>query len=129
MLTFDGADAAEMFDYKGMHVTADHAVLEEGQFCRVKDSRAARKLKSEHPGIVHDVITTGHRIHVPVPGAHHELAQVFADYIELPYDQQEDVYDLFLARLNQDLASRPFDSPHQSDDLQHDILNFLYSSA
>lgn len=110
VMKFDGDDVADMFNYNGVcKVTADHAVMEDGRFCRVRNSRLGRKLppgsREAHPDVVYDVITTDHRIHVPVSSKHPSGSevQVFADYIELPYYQQDDVYDLFLTRLNHNL--------------------------
>ena len=101
-LQFDATDAAPLVDYKGVLVTSDHAVREADQgFLRVRDSAHGRPVESGlvfPVDVVYDVISSGHRIIVQS-----ECGKdvVFADYIELPYNQQLDVYDIFLERLNE----------------------------
>jgi hypothetical protein len=99
-LQFDQQACAPLFDYRGVIVTGDHAV-DSGKrhFVRVKNAIGARQLVDAPPGnLVHDLITTDHRI--LVAGRDGEVV-VFADYEEVQEGEEE--YDVLLRHLNEEI--------------------------
>jgi hypothetical protein len=96
-LQFDQRESAPLFDYRGVLVTGDHAVdVGEGHFVRVKNADGAKRLVDiPTENLVHDIITTDHRI--PVAGLDGNVI-LFADYEEV--DESEKEYDALLRQLN-----------------------------
>ena len=96
-LQFDQRESAPLFDYRGVLVTGDHAVdAGEGHFVRVKNADGAKRLVDiPTENLVHDIITTDHRI--PVAGLDGNVI-LFADYEEV--DESKKEYDALLRQLN-----------------------------
>ena len=55
-------DEGTLFEYKGETVTGSHAVLEDGDWIRVEDSKIAEPLEGD--GEVYSLVTSKHRIYV-----------------------------------------------------------------
>jgi hypothetical protein len=69
----------EIYSYKGVLVTGNHAVLEDGKWLRVKDSRLS-ECKAHDKGLVCSIATVSHRIYVG--------GVEFADEFETDYGTQ-----------------------------------------
>jgi hypothetical protein len=82
MLVFDGS-RVDLFDYKGIHVSGEHLVLEDGKWIRVADSASARPLPIKADQLFCPV-TTNHR--VPISDAS-ENTVIFADWEEMDEEQ------------------------------------------
>ena len=98
-LQFDLRACAPLFDYKGVIVTGDHAVQnDEHRFVRVGNAIGASRLVDMPSGkLVHDLITTDHRI--PCVCRDGRIL-VFADYEEVHEGEEE--YKVLLGRLNKE---------------------------
>ena len=75
----------DMWNYKGLFVSGEHAVLENGQWVRISQSEHGRKLTIDEPMVV-----------VPIANENHVMivnGMVFSDYAET--DHGTDVNDAF----------------------------------
>jgi len=68
------AISEDMYYYNGIKVAGNHAVLENNQWLRVKDSKLAKKEDNYKPTIVCNLITSEHRIYTE--------GNTWADFVE-----------------------------------------------
>ena len=85
------------YQYKGVVVAADHAVIDADgpdalAFVRVVDAAGAEPFANPGGDVLHDLITSGHRIVTPTA--------VFADYLEADDAHFKEYWERTLAMLN-----------------------------
>jgi HSP20 family molecular chaperone IbpA len=81
LCVFTNRDGYDLFDYEGVLVTADHAVLEDNKWTRVKDSEKAELTKLTVKK-VYNLINEKHMIVIN--------GVIFSDYVETDEDHKDD---------------------------------------
>ena len=100
-MAFAATEAAPLYTYRGVVVTADHAVrLDSGEWCRAADAPGAERARNggADESTVFDLITARHRL--KLAGPHGGECTTFADYEETE-DTEHDLRS-FLRALERD---------------------------
>ena len=105
-MAFAAGEAAPLYVYRGVTVTADHAVRLEGGggWCRAADAPGATLVSVDAP-MVYDLITARHRLQLVGTQGGARLVTTFADYEETD-DSEQDMRSFLRALAHEDRRLR-----------------------